>query len=504
MRYALTSKNVSTIDATIVRSYGVPEIELMETASRAAADCILHIVRERFPNTRTIAVVCGQGNNGGDGFCIARMLCEYFTISAVWSGEVATLSASARQNLHRLPSEVQCYTLPLVNALSADIVVDAVLGVGLKLPVREPAYSLIRHLELSSRPVISIDVPSGLDATTGVCDDTVVHASATVTMQATKTGLIRGRGPEVSGTIHVVDIGVPDDVMRRVCLSTMLEDCDIVQALPTRSSNTSKFDYGRVAILGGTIGMRGAPSMAAHAAIALGAGLVDLIAPSIHPLTPREIVTHTVPAHADGTIAAGSYEEVTQVLRKATVVAIGPGLGTNADTIGMAARAIDSLNADVPVVLDADGLRCFSILRVPRPIILTPHLGEFARLLQIDRSALVDTSVEQAQGFAASNACVLHVKNVPSVTTDGTLTTYLTRGTPAMATAGSGDVLTGIIAAMCAQGLAPLSAARIGAYIHARAGENAAGGDGKRTLMAHELIDAARLFVGSISPGAQP
>lgn len=503
MQYALTSANVGVIDATMVRDYGVPEIELMESASRAATECIRRILRQNYPHAQTVAVVCGQGNNGGDGFCIARLLSEDYTVHVVWSGDVDTLSPSARHNLHRLPVAVHCQSLPIEGVLSADLVIDAVLGVGVTLPVRNPARSLMNVIASAACPVISIDVPSGLDATTGNCDDSVVHADATVTMQATKTGLLRNSGPEVSGTIHVVDFGIPDTVTRGVCTNAILEDSDVADALPRRRSNTSKFDYGRVAVLGGTMGMRGAPSMAAHAAIALGAGLVDLIAPSIHPLTPREVITHTVPAHADGTINANAYEEVAHILTKATIVAIGPGLGTNSYTLDMVARAIDSLHADIPVVLDADGLRCFSSLTVTRPIILTPHLGEFARLLGVERSSLATTSIEQAQLFAASNSCVLHLKNVPSITTNGFQTTYLTRGTPAMATAGAGDVLTGVIAALCAQGLAPLHAARTGAYIHARAGEIAAGGGTKRTLMAHELIDASRFFVGSLNREVQ-
>lgn len=503
MKHVLTSTDVRSIDQTMTNAFGISEIELMERASVAATDCIQNVLSDMYPGARRICVVCGQGNNGGDGFCVARLLSGLFEVEVLWSGHAEGLTPSARHNLHRLPESVRCTVLPVAGGISADVIIDAVLGVGVSLPVRDPALSLIHAMTASGLPIISIDVPSGLDATTGECGQTVICAQATVTMQATKIGLLCNEGPNHAGIVYVADFGIPSDVMKSVCTNSILEDTDIIEALGQRPRQTSKFDYGRVAVIGGTTGMRGAPSMTAHAAIAMGAGLVDLLVPSIHPLTPREIITHALAAHADGTISTAAHKVIASALTKATVVAVGPGLGTNDATITMIAHIIDELPISVPVVLDADGLRCFPILRVRRSVILTPHIGEFARLISSNREEIATTWIARARDFAAKTNSVLHLKNVPSLTTDGVNTTYLTRGTPAMATAGSGDVLTGIVAALCAQGLEPYHAARLGAYIHACAGERAQANGRLRSLMAHELIDSARSVVGSLIHGAQ-
>lgn len=279
---------------------------------------------------------------------------------------------------------------------------------------------------------------------------------------------------------------------------------EIAELIPRRALRTSKFDYGRVAVIGGTRSMRGAPSLTAHAALALGAGIVDLITPSTHPLTPREIIAHEMPAHDDGTIHADAAPQIQDLLCRATVVALGPGLGSNTATIAMISRCIAELTPEIPVIIDADGLRCLPIEGSRREYVITPHIGEFSRLLGVARQDLEHCYAERAQSYAQEHRMVVHVKHVPSVTTDGSTITYLHGGTPAMSTAGAGDVLTGIIAALVAQHVRPLHAARIGAWLHARAGENLVQVTGHRSLMAHELIESARQVLGQISYQARP
>lgn len=237
--------------------------------------------------------------------------------------------------------------------------------------------------------------------------------------------------------------------------------------------------------------MRGAPSLCAHAAIALGAGIVELIAPAIHPLTPREIISHQIASHRDGTISTSEKDRIDNILSRASVVAIGPGLGGNVDTIGMLADCLSRMDSTVQVIIDADGLRMAPPDLTRTGMVLTPHMGEFARLLGKDRMSVTNNYIELAQQWAKQYQCVLHLKHVPSVTTDGMTTSYLHSGTPAMATAGAGDVLTGIIAALCAQGVQTYEATRLGALIHARAGEHIVQSTYKRSIMAHELIDAS-------------
>ena len=492
MNALLTSADVNTIDQYMVQHYGLTEIDLMEQAARAVYAAFMDLVGRSYPHVQRIVVVCGNGNNGGDGFCVARMLSAHYQVCVVWGGNEKDLKPCAADNFLRLPTSVITVNVGDTDVLDADIIIDAVLGVGATLPLRGPAHELINVITKSNVPVVSIDLPSGLTATTGEHGAYVVQADHTITMQAPKTGMICGAGPALCGTVHVIDIGIPADVMHATCHNVELSHADITAYLPSRSARSSKFDYGRVAVIGGTLSMRGAPSLAAEAAIALGAGIVDLISPATHPLTPREIITHQVASHPDGTISAEAADDLIEVLSRATTVAVGPGLGSNPATVELIAYCIGRLDPDVPVIIDADALRALAGILPRGNTVITPHMGEFGRLLDRPRLDLEAAYAEHALRYARDNGCIVHLKNVPSVTTNGTHTTYLRRGTPAMSTAGAGDVLTGIIASFAAQGLAVYDAARLGAYVHACAGENVQQTRGYRSVLAHELITEAR------------
>jgi len=490
MRYVLTSANISEIDREMVRRFAITEFELMERASCAIAERLRGILEQQYHGCQEIAVVCGNGNNGGDGMCVARQLASSFDVSVIWNGEQDRLSSAARFNYGRLPYTIHQYTSEIPDTYRPDVIIDAVLGAGTRLPVTEPASNLMAWINAQSCPVISLDVPSGLEPNTGDADAVAVHARHTITLVGPKVGMLLANGPEYSGLTEIVDFGVPADLLASTCNRLQCTDEDLAMALPVRKSKSSKFDYGRVAVIGGTLGMRGAPALAAHAAIALGAGIVDLIAPAIHPLTPREVITHQVRTHDDGTIADDELDRVSSILARATVVAIGPGVGANSRTIEMLEQCIKGLDPTTSVVLDAEGILCAKHLDRFSNVILTPHMGELSRLLGMQREVLQSTYVEIATAWAKKHDAVVHVKNVPSITTDGNSVMYLNAGTPAMATAGSGDVLTGIVASLCAQGLDRLTAASTGAYLHAKAGESIVR-SGRRTLVAHELITHA-------------
>ena len=495
----LTPADVSAIDAEMVHAHGIDTFMLMEQASEAAHSALLTIIDDQYRHARSICVVCGNGNNGGDGLCLARMLSKRFNVSVIWSGSAETLSQAARYNLARLPDAIVLLTPAQAEHLRADIVIDAVLGVGGRLPLRQTAIELIKAVNAMQAPVIAIDLPSGLDAQTGECSGYTKPAAHTITMQARKVGMLLGKGPEVCGTIHAVDIGVPFTMLTTRCNNHVLSEREVASRFRPRLNHTSKFDYGRLVVIGGTRSMPGAPSLTAHAAIAIGAGIVDLAAPAIHPLTPREIMTHALPSNANGNIDTSAEDVLAHMLSRVTAVAVGPGLGSNEQTIEMIARLLCRLDSSVPIVLDADGLRCLPHLPHGRSIVITPHMGEFARILQTDRSMIEHTYVERAQNYARKHSIVVHVKNVPSITTDGRQSTFLSRGTPAMATAGSGDVLTGLIAGLLAQKLPLFEAARCGAWLHAAGGEHLVQTTGRRSLMAHELIGASREVLAAIT-----
>jgi len=312
-------------------------------------------------------------------------------------------------------------------------------------------------------------------------------------MAGPKPGLYRNDGPMVRGTIHVASIGAPSELLRKNASSWMLTRDDVRTMLPTRKRNTSKHDYGRVVVIAGSRPMRGAGALASHAAISAGAGVVDLVTPVLHPLTAREVMTLVVPATPAGTMAKEARAMIQDKLARATVVAIGPGVGTDPETRELLTSLIEELDPSIPVVIDADGLLIVPYLnRALHNVILTPHLGEFARLLGKSKESIARRTVEYSKGFAKEHGCILHLKDVPSITTNGAQCYYTVNGNPGMATAGSGDVLTGIIAALCAQGVKPFKAAALGAYLHASAGDHYATVASMETLTASDLIASLR------------
>jgi NAD(P)H-hydrate epimerase len=475
---------------------GMTEGELIASASSAAASIIVQILSSEFPDQSSLRIViaCGHGNNGADGLMIASALSSLHDVTVVCPPLDATVSSGYAYAFSRLTDRVRiCFYADLadLSAQRIEVIIDAVLGSGSRIPLLEAASVVTAQLNAISALRIAIDLPTGLDAMTGSIDRHVVSCHHTIAMEGYKPGHIRGSGPEVSGRLHVAQIGAPPQLSDDICDGSILDESDISSILPMRRRVSSKFDYGHVIVIGGTLGMRGAPSMSAHAALAIGAGLVDLATVSVHPLTPREIMTTTLPYQDDGSIAAEAIDTIMARVRRANVVALGPGLGMNHRTISMLAEVIESMSIQQTLVLDADGLRCLPLVKSRKcSMIITPHLGELARLMDVDRTSIEPSYAEHAAHVAEAYDCVVHIKHVPAATIFRRHTTYLLRGNPAMATAGAGDVLTGVISGLCAQGMAPFDAARAGAWLHAAAGDALVARTGAASLMATDLIPA--------------
>jgi len=493
----LTPDDVRTIDRSCELDLSIPAIVLMENAARSTSDVLATLL----PSARPlhILIICGAGNNGGDGFALARMLSLVHTVHVIWMGEEQKMSDATRSNLHasqRLLPTVHVDEAGARDSITRrkwDVVIDAMIGVGGGADLRGDVVPLLDLVHRADALKVAIDIPTGLDAITGDAHPSCFKAHHTITMMGPKPGLYRNDGPHVCGTIHVASVGVPSDVLKKNAASWILRKEDIRQLLPQRKRNTSKQDYGRVVVIAGSRSMRGAAALASHAAISAGAGIVDLITPVLHPLTAREVMTLVVPATSEGSIAKEAKGMIVEKLARATAVAVGPGVGTSAETTTLLADIINALDPSVPLVIDADGLRVVPMLtRSLHNVILTPHLGEFARLLGKDKDEIARRTMEFAKGYAKEHGCILHVKDVPSITTDGSTCYYTINGNPGMATAGSGDVLTGIIVALCAQGVKPFKAAALGAFVHASAGDHYAAAASMETLTASDLISSLR------------
>jgi NAD(P)H-hydrate epimerase len=413
---------------------GHPEsmAELMERAGAAVARLVL----DRFPGR--VAVVCGKGSNGGDGKVAARLLRE--------AGREVTVI----EQLGELGEP--------------DVVVDALFGTGFRDAPREDAARMIAAVDACGAPVVSVDVPSGVNGSTGEVPGAAVHATATVTMEAAKVGLAVAPGRFHAGEVHVAPIG-----LALTGHANGLVPASVVDLVPRKAGETNKYRAGAVLVVGGSRGMTGAPSLAAAAAFRADAGYVTVAAPasSLPALEARLLapVKRGLPEDAEGRLLPCALPELLELAGRAGAVASGPGLGRGDGTRELVRRLLEEL--DAPVVLDADGLWELEPFERAAPTVLTPHAGELGRLLG-ERSDWVDAHRLEAVRRAAERfGCVCLLKGSDTLVAapgEGVLVSLF--GTPSLATAGTGDVLTGVAAAFLAKGMEPQLGAAAAAAVH--------------------------------------
>ncbi len=521
MYHVLTAAQMRVCDAYTINELAVSAAILMEDAANAATERILAIFRERgfMSDSRRprVVVLCGSGNNGGDGFVIARKLAHIAELRVFWTGSTDKMSAETLMNNRSLEKYAALVGFPMTHLqteqdvaamnLAADCIIDALFGVGgsehprgLVLPILE-RLSHVNRVN-SARDVspqaafvtIAIDVPTGLHSDTGKAHPLCFGADYTITMAALKAGLLLQDAPDVCGSVNVVDIGIPKSVIAAHSNVSVLEDEDICRLLPPRKRRMSKHNYGSVGIIGGSVGMAGAAALCANASIRAGAGLVRLYSTAMHPAIRPEIMTQLLPTTNNGTIAETAFEALCKAVEVNSVIVIGPGLGVNMETIALCKRLLDYVLehfSEKIIVLDADGLRCvLPESKLNNNVILTPHHGEFARLTGLQYNDINEYAHRYAVEWAQTLGCVVLLKNVPTIVSHNGHSYWNTNGNAGMATAGSGDVLAGIIAALAAQHVTPFEAAALGAFLHGKAGDWYAKHYNQETLTAGGLTEA--------------
>ncbi|EHU5128536.1 NAD(P)H-hydrate dehydratase [Vibrio vulnificus] len=492
LRKALyTAKQVREGEVGAAANAGVTLYDLMERAGRATFAVILNY----YPAVSRLCVVCGKGNNGGDGYVVARLaLQQGLHVVLIQSGDAESLSGDAKQaqQAWRDAGGEISDTTSLNGALSdCDLVVDALLGTGLAGAVREEMAKVIDTVNLAGKPIVSVDIPSGLCADTGQALPDAIHADHTVTFIGTKQGLVTGKARAFCGLIHFADLGVGAEFSKLVPSFKMtIERDEIAQWRLTRDRCAHKGDHGRVVLLGGNRGMSGAISLAATACARSGAGLMAALT---HPESalPLQI-------HCPEVMTLGYNEDKKELEKKldwADVLVVGPGLGTDE---WAKKRWNDIANYQGPMVLDADGLNWLA--RYPNhndQRIITPHPGEAARLLgcsvnevEADRFAAISVLQSQYGG-------VVVLKGAGTLICDGTQTFVCNAGNPGMATGGMGDVLSGVIGALLAQKLPLLRAASLGVLLHSCAADICAEQDGEIGLLASDLFDKIRQLLNA-------
>jgi NAD(P)H-hydrate epimerase len=478
-----------SIDRWAIEERGVPGLDLMERAGAAVARAA-----ERLAGGAPVAVVCGKGNNGGDGLVAARLLREaggQVTVACVAPpGEFA---GDARVNLERLPgpgpvrlngasweeAEPQEMNVESSALSGARAVVDALLGTGFQGEPRGALAGAIDAINDLGARVVSVDVPSGVDASSGVVAGRAVRATLTVTFHAAKPGLWIHPGKAYAGEIETIDIGIPRGAPGEPAIG--LIEPAVLDLLPRRGAGSTKFISGHVLVVGGSRGLTGAPRMAGHASMRAGAGYVTACVPAslqaiVAGACTPELMTRGLP-DSDGSLDPNG---VTDVLEAGTrgALALGPGLGRQERAFAFA-RTL-ARDARIPMVLDADGLnahagRLGELAQRSADTVLTPHAGELGRLLELDSSAIESERLRHVRAAAEKSQAVVILKGDDTLVADPSGRVAVSPGgAPGLATAGTGDVLTGVIGATLAQGLDPFTAAAAGVWLHAEAGRQAA------------------------------
>ena len=481
-----TAADVRALDRRAIERFDLPGYELMTRAGHAT----LNALRRRWPEARSVIVCCGPGNNGGDGYVVARIARAHgLRVHAIAIADPASLQGDARRACDEfVASGGDCEQWRAHLLATGDVIVDAIFGTGLTRDVGGLAAECIAAINAAGRPVVAVDIPSGLQADTGHVLGCAVRADLTVTFIGRKVGCHLAEGPDHTGDIVFDDLGVPLATYDDARPALRLLDSSLVQvALPKRTRTAHKGRHGHVLVIGGAAGMGGAVRLAGEAALRSGAGLVTVAAhpQSLQALTARPELMSVV---------LGNAPDLEHALERATVIALGPGLGQSPWSMEVLRAA---LAAGKPLIVDADALNLLAAVPQRRDDwVLTPHPGEAARLLGSTSAAVQGDRRAAARDLQARYGGTVVLKGAGSIVQCADGEGWLCdRGNPGMAAAGMGDVLTGVIAGIAAQCNELTLAAQAGVYVHAEAGDRAAHVAGERGLLASDVIDQLRACV---------
>jgi hydroxyethylthiazole kinase-like uncharacterized protein yjeF len=483
-----TAEQMRELDRTAIEEAGIPGYTLMSRAGAAAWEAL----RGDWPDARRIIVVCGTGNNGGDGYVLARLALQANChVAVLQAGEAARIGGDALTARDAyLAAGGEVHAGELAGLPEAEVIVDALFGTGLARALEGEWLATVEAINRAAVPVLAIDIPSGLHANTGAVLGAAVKANRTVTFIGRKQGLYTGQAAEFTGEITFSDLGVPAGTCRQPAASACLLTAPPLGVLATpRPRAAHKGANGHVLVIGGDHGMNGALRLAGEAALRTGAGLVSLATRTGHAAAIAaacpELMSHGV----------DSSRELFPLLARATVVAIGPGLGRSRWARALLAAVLES---SLPLVVDADALNLLSREPLRRnDWVLTPHPGEAGRLLKQETARVQENRFAAVRALAETYGGVAVLKGAGTlVHHHGTPVAVCAAGNPGMAAGGMGDVLSGVIAGLIAQGLEPSQASLAGVCLHALAGDRAAV-NGERGMTARDVIGELRAVMNA-------
>ncbi len=467
----ITSREMRTLE-TNAEYFGISLLQLMENAGHSIASEIF----ARFPPKKTrVAVFCGLGGNGGDGFVAARHLLSLgYSVEVIIAGRTTDIThEAARKNwlaLQSLSSSMVVHEVTdssQVSEVKAEVVIDALLGIGLKGPPRQPVSQLIKMMNGMQAFRLAVDVPSGLDSDSGEALGEAVKADLTITFHRAKPGLFKAR--EHVGELVVKDIGLPK------AFEEFAGPGDVAQVVKPRLAESHKGDFGKVLVVGGSETYSGAPSLVALAALRTGVDLAYIAAPEKTAYAISSTTPDLITIKLEGThLNSGNVPQIKQYLKRVTAVVVGPGLGLHEETkkaVGEVVAATEETG--IPLLLDADGLKAFAEFKRPLrvPLVLTPHTGEYAILTGKELPSSLEEKVERVKKTAAKLNAVVLLKGNTDTISDGRRVKLNFTGNPGMTVGGTGDLLSGIVGAFMAQQADAFEAAVAGAFINGAAGD---------------------------------
>ncbi len=494
----LTKEQANKLDKVAIDDYNVLGKTLMENAGRGLANFIqLKLIKK---NKAKIGIICGKGNNGGDGFATASMLKDIgFNISIYCLIPFKEISRDSlffhneciKKNISIFYEGVAPKALP-----DFDLMIDAIIGTGFYGELNTTLSSWTKWLN-NAKCRISVDIPSGINANTGKASINAVKSNYTITMGSPKIGMMLEPGKSHCGLINTIDIGLPIDLKNKKSFDwSLLENSQINSMIDNLEKTTHKYKQGKVLVLAGSVGMTGAAYLSTMGALRSGAGVTKTFAPSSLNHIYEKMITEgiTVPCDdlGNGYFIEDNYDTIMSHVDWCDVIIIGPGLGLNPKTSKLVAKLIKKINK--PLVIDADGFQPFYnntelFNKINSSFVITPHLGEFSKLTGLDNKFLEDDLPKNIDLFMNKFSGTLLLKNAPSFVAWESKGCVNSTGNPGLATAGSGDVLTGIIASFIAQGNTIEDAAKIGMFIHGKAGDELALEISQRGLIASDLLN---------------
>ncbi|WP_349204850.1 NAD(P)H-hydrate dehydratase [Niallia hominis] len=486
MEYLLNCEEMKRCDVTTIQKIGMPSMVLMERAALSVVEEL-----DSFDLTRVL-VVCGSGNNGADGYAVARLLhLQNIKVDVLFVGDEQKRTTENKQQqkiaeYYGVSSEKKIENNPYTT------IVDALFGIGLSRPLSGKYLEIIEQVNQAEGEILSVDIPSGISADNGKVMGNAIKATRTVTFAFRKLGLVLYPGADYAGVVKVKDIGITargfEGRFPKIYTYTRKD----LERIPRRQSYSNKGTYGKILVVAGSKNMSGAAYFSAKAAYRMGAGLVRIVTPEenrqiLQTLLPESIVTTYQRSQLDG-------DWLTEAINWASAIVIGPGMGISEEAKYLLSKVLSI--SKVPLVIDADAITL--VAKEPellhdheQKIIMTPHVGEMSRLTGKPIPKIADDIIEVAEKFAAEKKLTCVLKDARTIVTEGTEDTYVNiSGNNGMATGGTGDVLTGVIVGLLAQGLREREAARLGVYIHGLAGDAAAAQKGPYGMLADDVCDA--------------